>query len=299
MLTKIVMCLLMLAIDVNASAVLDSLNKAMLEKDTLVCVGLDPDPSKMPLEMMALDLPLNERVYAFLVSVVDITADHVCAYKAQKAFFDDLKGGQDLLVKIVRYVKSNHKGIPVFIDCKIGDTENTMGAYMNHLFDRVKADGVVVNPYMGDDVFLPFYDDPEKVALVMVQTSNPSAKIVQELKLSSGEFLWEKTLDFTINRWNKKKNLIAILSSNSQDYDYRALRKTIPDEMPILLAGVGAQGVSLSVLKDLLDQRGTGVFVNSSRGILYPYPIESTEWRTRILEETVKLKDQINEIRHH
>jgi orotidine-5'-phosphate decarboxylase len=289
---------MMFAIDVYANKVLDNLNRGMKEKDTLVCVGLDPDPSKIPLEIMQLDLPQTQRIFLFLSQVVDITADHVCAYKLQKAFYDDLEGGDELLAKTVGYIQNRHQEIPVFVDCKIGDTENTMNAYMHHLLDHIKADGIVVNPYMGDDVFQPFYQRPDKVALVLVQTSNPKAKVIQELKLSSGELLWERILQLTLNRWNQCQNLIPILSSNTEDYDYQSLRKMIPDQTPILLAGIGAQGGSLSVLRDLLNRNKAGVFVNSSRGILYSYNVDSKNWRDRILEETLKLKKQMNEIRY-
>ena len=289
---------LLLTVQAYTNVVLDNLNGRMIEKDSLVCVGLDPDPSKIPLEIMGLDLSLEERVYLFLTNVIDITAEHVCAYKLQKAFYDDFRDGHDLLVRVVKYIKSNHGGIAVFIDCKIGDTENTMSAYIHHLFEQVNADGIVVNPYMGDDVFLPFYSDAEKVALVLVQTSNPSAKIVQELKLSTGELLWEKMLQLTLNRWNKNQNLIPILSSNTEDYDYKSVRRAIPEGTPILLAGIGAQGGNLSVLRDLLNTSRAGVFINSSRGILYPYSVESDSWREKILQETVKLKEQINAIRY-
>lgn len=104
-------------------------------------------------------------------------------------------------------------------------------------------------------------------------------------------------LELTLNRWNKNENIILILSSNSLNYDYSSIRKKIPQNVPILLAGIGAQGGNSEVMKHLLDDNKRGVFVNSSRGILYSYKTSSTEWKNSILNEVIKLKTELNEIR--
>lgn len=271
-----------------------NLRNRMINQDTLVCVGLDPDISRMPSEIMQLSLPIEEKVYLFLTSVIDITATHVCAYKLQKAFYDNFEQGHTLLIRVIGYIKQTFPGIPVFIDCKIGDTENTMAIYIHNLFDQLSADGIVVNPYMGDDVFLPFQKDPNKIALVMVQTSNLNAKIIQEMRMDTGCFFWERVLELTLHRWNTAQNIIVILSSNTFDYNYKSLRQKIPKNVPILLAGIGAQGGNLSALKDLLNDEKIGVFINSSRDILYPYSPENSLWKDEIFQATLSLKKQIN-----
>lgn len=251
------------------------LDERMQLVDSLACVGLDPDLNKMPLSITRLKLTSEEQVYLFLTQVVDITAPHVCCFKVQKAFFDQFDHGHGLLRRVCQYVYAKYPDIPVFIDCKIGDIDNTMTAYMNLIFKDFGANGVVVNPYMGDDVLEPFLNDAHKTALVLVQTSNPNAKIVQELQLEDGSMLWEEILDLALNRWNKNENIILILSSNTPGYDYTSLRKKIPQNVPILLAGIGAQGGNSEVMKQLLDNNKRGVFVNSSRGVLYPYDVSS------------------------
>ncbi len=271
---------------------------AMQKKNSLVCVGLDPDFDKIPFVLKTFHLPKEEIIYSFLTKVIDITAEHACAFKIQKAFYDQYPKGHNLLRRIVQYINTHYQDTPAFIDCKIGDIDNTMQAYVHNLFDHMQADGIVINPYMGDDVFSPFLSDPSKTALVLIQTSNPSAKIVQELPLSSGEMLWEKVLTFTLERWNQNQNLILILSSNSENYDYQNIRKKIASHVPILLAGIGAQGGNLSVLKDLLNENGLGVFVNSSRGLLYPYSVDCKNWEEKVEQETIKLKNRINAIRY-
>lgn len=278
------------------NAVIEKLDKRMDKADSLVCVGLDPDITKMP-QVFQEKKEREDAVFSFLSQIVDITAPHVCAYKVQKAFFDEFDKGHELLRNLLRYIHDNYQDIVVFIDCKIGDIDNTMKTYMRLLFDNIKADGVVINPYMGDDVMEPFIQDKKKVGIVLVQTSNPNAKVVQESILNDGKFLWEKILDLTIDRWNLNKNLIVVLSSNSSN-DYSEIRKKIPQEMPILLAGIGSQGGSVNIMKQLLNDRKKGVFVNSSRSILYPYEPSDVLWKEKILRAVLELKQALNNIRN-
>lgn len=224
-LTLLMLFILILPLE-GLNTTFHNLRSRMINQDTLVCVGLDPDISKMPSEIMKLSLPVEEKVYLFLASVIDITATHVCAYKLQKAFYDNFEQGHNLLIRVIGYIKQTFPGIPVFIDCKIGDTENTMAIYIHNLFNQLSADGIVVNPYMGDDVFLPFQKDPNKTALVMVQTSNLNAKIIQEMRLDTGCFFWERVLELTLHRWNTAQNIMVILSSNTFDYNYKSLRQS-------------------------------------------------------------------------
>lgn len=284
--------------NLNANEVLKKLDIRMATSNSLVCVGLDPDITKMPESIMnSSEQTVEDKVYKFLKQVIDITAPHVCCYKLQKAFYDQFDLGHMLLKKVVAYIHEQFNDIPVFVDCKIGDTDNTMKAYINLLFKDIQADGIVINPYMADDVFLPFAEDDKLVGIVLVQTSNPGAKVIQELQLIDGKKLWEEILTLTLKRWNKNKNLIVVLSSNTEKYDYKAIRQSIPQEVPILLAGIGAQGGNPMVLKQLLNDNKRGVFVNSSRGILYPYPIDTNNWQQHVLNAVIELKDSLNSIR--
>ena len=277
--------------------IFDALDEQMVKADSLVCVGLDPDISKLPLSIIDQTLSPEENIYKFLVEVIDITAPHACSFKLQKAFYDKCDRGHWLLKKTVTYIHERYPGIPVWVDCKIGDVDNTMKAYMDLLFDDIGADGVVINPYMGDDVLAPFLNDAKKTSIVLVQTSNQNAKVVQELLLANGRMLWEEILSTVLNRWNCNKNLIVVLSSNTFKYDYKFIRQQIPQDVPILLAGVGQQGGDPRALKDLLNDKKRGVFVNSSRGILYPYDQSDKEWRSAILRAVIDLKNTLNFVR--
>lgn len=281
-----------------AHEVFRKLDARMVKTNSLVCVGLDPDITKMPLSLMSSDQALEDNVYSFLTQIIDITAPHACSFKLQKAFYDQFERGHRLLRNIVRYIHKNWPDIPVFVDCKIGDTDNTMKAYMHLLFEDIQADAVVINPYMGDDVFEPFIQDVSKVGIVLIQTSNPNAKVVQELKLAHGKILWQEMLQLTLDRWNKNNNLMVVLSSTTDAQNYTSIREQIPQDMPILLAGIGAQGGNPIVMKQLLNNDKRGVFVNSSRGILYPYTPENSAWQSAVLKAVIELKEMLNDIRN-
>jgi orotidine-5'-phosphate decarboxylase len=267
------------------------LDERMAKAKSLVCVGLDPDISKIPNCFHGLP---EERIEEFLTQVVNITHPHVCAYKIQKAFFDRWDGGHALLRNLVRYIIEMYSDIPVFVDGKSGDVYHTMEAYINSILFDIGADGMTVNPYMGLDVIRPFFALRHKAAIVLVQTSNPDARVVQELQLRDGRKVWEAILDYVVGTWNDAGNLIPVLSANSQD-NLLGARQKIPQDMPILLAGYGSQGGSLDQLKYLKNKNGRGVFVGSSRGILYPYSPSDKDWKQKILEAVVEMKEKTNE----
>ena len=129
------------------------------------------------------------------------------------------------------------------------------------------------NPYLGDDVMRPFAELPDKAAIVTVKTSNPDAAIVQDVILQDGRPLWKYILELMVNRWNGAGNMIPVIGSTT-DIDLSGVREIIPDEMPVLFGGYGVQGGTTKHLRQLLDSERRGVFVNSSRGILYPYDIQ-------------------------
>lgn len=266
----------------------------MKSHDTLVCCGLDPDLTRMPDEILGAQISDEDKVLLFMKEIIDLTAPHICAYKAQKAFFDLLPGGHTVLQEVIKYVHENHPTLSVIIDCKIGDIDNTMEAYIENLFGHLKADGIVVNPYMGDDVMDPLSSFPDKAIVALVKTSNSGGSIVQNTLLENGQQMWRYMLDLVLNRWNQSKNMIPVLSSTAQS-NFAELRTSIPEKTPILLAGVGAQGGNLNEVAGLLNADGIGPFVNSSRGILYPEG--QKPWREGVVTAVQDLKNALNQIR--
>ena len=157
-------------------------------------------------------------------------------------------------------------------------------------------DGIVVNPYMGDDVMAPMTSYPEKGIVTLVKTSNPGGGVVQDVLTKEGIPLWQHVLKLTVGRWNSVGNMIPVLSSTA-DIDLDEARKLIPDETPILLAGVGAQGGSRDSLRKLLNSKRSGVFVNSSRGFIYAETKGHKTWQDAIVKASELMKNELNEER--
>jgi orotidine-5'-phosphate decarboxylase len=271
---------------------LELLRQAAIRNNTIACCGLDPDVEKLPLELRK-EVTDEDAARRFLEIVIDLTAPHICCYKVQKAFFDIFSGGHELLKHTIHYAHVHHPELPVFVDAKIGDVGNTMNIYLRNIFGELDADGVVVNPYLGDDVMRPFAELPDKAAIVTVKTSNPDAAIVQDVILQDGRPLWKYILELTASRWNDAGNMVPVIGSTA-DIDLGDVRRIIPDEMSVLFAGYGVQGGTTKHLRQLLDSERRGVFVNSSRGILYPYDVQSPLWRDAILQAVMDLQNTLN-----
>lgn len=171
-----------------------------------------------------------------------------------------------------------------------------MTAYTHNLFTLLQADGIVVNPYMGDDVMIALAKFTDKAIVVLAKTSNPSGGIIQDIILQNGWPLWRYVLDLIVNRWNKSGNMIPVIPATAQ-INTSEIRLLIPDNMPILLAGVGAQGGNFTGLRQLLNSKNIGVFVNFCRGILYPAQ-SGEEWHIAIKQAAVELKNILNQERN-
>ncbi len=279
--------------DMQTRNFMEMLKESITRSKSLVCCGLDPDITKIPKEITECSSTDKGKAFEFLTTVVDLTAAHVCAYKLQKAFFDVFEDGDKLLAETVRYIKTKYPTIPIILDYKVGDISNTMDAYMHNIFDKIGVDAVVVNPYMGDDVLAPFKNLHDKAAIVLVKTSNQGGDVVQNIPASDGRPLWQHVLDLVVNRWNTSQNLMPVIST-TEDVDFAAIRKAIPANMSIFLAGFGTQGGKIENVGRLLDSHGKGVVINSSRAILYPYEKEDKDWRSAIEKSVIDMKTAIN-----
>ena len=155
--------------------------------DTLLCVGLDPDLARLPEELAG----KPDAIYSFCTGIVDATADLVCAFKPQIAYFAS-EGAEDALNRVVAYIHSNHPGIPVILDAKRGDIGSTAKHYAEEAFDRYGADCVTLSPYMGGDTLDPYLAYAEKGAFVLCRTSNKGGDDLQMIDLGGGERLFER-----------------------------------------------------------------------------------------------------------
>jgi len=228
----------------------------------LLCIGLDPDPAKMPSELRQLADPL----LAFNRRIVDATADISAAYKPQAAFYSAL-GAEAELEASIRYIRARAPHALVILDGKRNDIGNTAQAYAREAFERYAADAVTVNPYMGSDSILPFVARPDRGAILLCRTSNPGARDFQDL-LVDGLPLYRRVAERAARDWNGLQNLMLVVGA-TYPAEMAELRAAHPG-MTFLVPGMGAQGGDLeSMLAAGLNADGTGLLVNSARGVIY------------------------------
>lgn len=270
------------------------LNNSILHKNSIVCCGLDPDITKFPNEVRR--FPIKRSITQFLMKVIDVTHRNVAAYKIQKAFFDMHPFGYEVLCDVIEYIRIVDRSIPVILDSKVGDIENTMEAYFEAAFLKFQVDAITVNPYMGPDVWIPLRKYSDKAGLVLVKTSNQSSRVIQDSPLIDGRPFWQHVLDLIIKEWSKECCLLPVLSGHTHS-DLEGIRLILPDGMPVFFAGAGAQGANMGNIRFLLDSKGQGVLVNSSRGLLYPYEINDVHWLEKIQKTTECFKEKLNRYR--
>ena len=256
----------------------DKLDKAISKNNSLVCVGLDPDPTK---------LKKGQTQFEFNKTIIDQTADLVCAFKPQIAFYEaaGLKGLEDL-EKTIKYIHENYQSVPVILDAKRGDVGHTSEMYAKEVFDIYGANAVTVNPYCGFDSLEPFFERRDKGVVVLCRTSNPSAVDFQDLKID-GEPLFIKVARKVVDWDNEYKNLLMVVGATYPN-EMKKIRE-IASEMTFLVPGVGSQSGDLeNTLKNGLRKDGMGLIISSSRGIIYAQDSKLA---------AQKLKDEINKHR--
>ena len=160
----------------------ESLKLAWRHNDSLVCVGLDPEPSRFPAHLR--DQP--DAIFAFCRAIVDATADLVCCYKPQIAYFAAHRA-EDALERLIAHIHAQHPGVPVILDAKRGDIGSTAQQYAIEAFDRYGADAVTLNPYLGRDSVQPFLERADKGVVLLCHTSNPGAADLQELSVRNAD----------------------------------------------------------------------------------------------------------------
>ncbi|HZE42873.1 MAG TPA: orotidine-5'-phosphate decarboxylase [Steroidobacteraceae bacterium] len=240
----------------------ERLSRAQQTSGSLVCVGLDPDPAKLPPDLGK----ESSSLYAFNRRIVDATFDIAAAYKPQIAFYSAV-GAEDQLVLSIRYIRQRAPAALVILDAKRGDIGNTAEAYAREAFDRYGADAVTVNPYMGEDSVRPFLARKDRGALLLCRTSNSGAKDFQDL-LFDGLPLYRHVARHAADHWNQHGNLMLVVGA-TVPREMAQLRAAHP-EVPFLVPGIGAQGGDLqATLAAGLDAHGAGLLISASRSIIY------------------------------
>lgn len=232
---------------------------AIREKKSVLCVGLDTDPEKIPNHLFTEEDP----VFAFNKAIIDATKDYTVAYKINTAFYEaqGLKGWASL-AKTLDYIP---KDIFTIADAKRGDIGNTSEQYARAFFHTHPFDSITVAPYMGADSVRPFLGFPGKWTIVLGLTSNAGSQDFQ-LQPAGDGLLYEQVLR-TVASWGTPENLMFVIGATRED-QLQHVRSILPDHF-FLIPGVGAQGGDVAtVCKNALN-KDAGILINVSRGVIY------------------------------
>jgi orotidine-5'-phosphate decarboxylase len=259
----------------------DKLLDACRKNNSLLCVGLDPDPQQIR----------ADGIYEFTSAIIEATADLVCAFKPNFAFFE-ARGlqGMKALEETIRFVPPH---LPVIGDAKRGDIGNTARAYAVSVFETLGCDAVTVSPYLGLDSIQPFIDYENRGVFILCRTSNKGAEDFQDLRDVSGKPLYE-AVAVKANEWNIKNN-IGLVVGATYPQELKRIRDICPS-MPLLIPGIGAQGGSLEqAVKFGVDSRGEKAIVSVSRQILYAS--RGKDFARAARQAAVDIRNAINSVR--
>jgi len=242
------------------------LQSAWASQGSMLCVGFDPDPKRLPPALQG----KPEGIFEFCREIADATADLVCLFKPQFAYFASQRA-EAQLEKLIKHLKDRYPHIPVILDSKRGDIGSTADHYALEAFERYGADAVTVNPYMGFDTIEPYLKHPGKGVIVLCRTSNPGGSDLQFLNVGpKGEPLYLHIAQLAARQWNSSGQIGLVVGATFPEEIAKV--RAIVGNMPLLIPGIGAQGGDIEATVkagSIADAPGTGMIINSSRAILY------------------------------
>jgi orotidine-5'-phosphate decarboxylase len=266
---------------------------AQIERtNSLVCVGLDPDPARFPERLSGMGR--REAIVAFNRAIVEATADLVCAYKPNLGFY--VAQGIEGIAALLETRELIPAEIPVILDCKVGDMGSTATAYAAGYFGEWEFEAVTANPYQGEDSLAPFLTYPDRAVFVLSRTSNPSSADLQDAILSEPSEPLYMRIASRANQWQRDYPAqVGLVVGATRPRELAEIRAACP-KLPILLPGVGAQegDIEASVANGIAAD-GAGLIVSSSRGIIYAGG--GPDFAERARDAAISLRDQINAVR--
>lgn len=237
----------------------EMLEQRWRDADSMLCVGLDPNPARMPASVQG-------RVGDFCRAIVEATADLVCAFKPQIAYFAAMRALPEL-EELIAYIHERHPGIPVILDAKRGDIGSTAKAYAREAFEVYGADAVTVSPYMGFDTVEPYLEYEDRGVILLCRTSNPGGRDIEMLQAGERR-VFEHVAAMAAQAWKDHDQLGLVVGATYPE-EMAGVRAIAPG-MPFLVPGIGAQGGDiLAAVRAGLDRNGRGMIINSSRAVLY------------------------------
>lgn len=267
--------------------------KAQWGKGKFVCVGLDSDYSKIPESVRRADVEAT--MFQFNRAIIEATHDVVGFYKPNIAFYEaQFIDGLRALKSTIDFIHSIAPSVPVILDFKRGDIDNTNNGYVQLAFDWLNADAVTVHPYLGAEAMQPFLGRSEKGIIVLCRTSNKGADEFQDQRLPFGKLgtpLYQYVAHQVESKWNQNGNCGVVVGATYPN-ELQHVRQIVGHDMPILIPGIGAQGGDLEkTVAAGKNSRGQGMIINSSRGIIFASKEE--DFANAARRETQKLHDAI------
>ena len=283
--------------------------------DSMLCVGLDPDPARIPAHLGT----GPEAIDRFCRDIIAATADTVCAFKPQIAYFA-AQGAEDVLAGLIAHIHAEYPGIPVILDAKRGDIGSTARQYGVEAFDRFKADALTLSPFMGFDSIEPYFEWAGRGLILLCRTSNPGGNDLQALSVlpagdatgtpsgapsphqsasdtassTQPEKLYEHLARLAAGPWNVNGELGLVVGATFPDELARV--RALAPRLPLLVPGVGAQGGDVNAtVRAGLDADGYGLVINSSRAILYAG--KGTDFADQARKAAVATRDAIRAAR--
>lgn len=273
---------------------IDALRGAEALNDSMLCIGLDPDPAKFPGSWK--DDP--SRIFDFCATIVDSTKDLVIAFKPQIAYFAAQRA-EEQLERLIAHIHKVAPAVPVILDAKRGDIGSTAEQYAREVFERYRADAVTLSPFMGFDSIEPYLAYDGKGAILLCRTSNPGGADLQAQRLPSGDRLFEHIARLAHGAWNRSGQLALVVGATFPA-EIERVRQLAPT-LPLLIPGIGAQGGdAFATVRAGWRGDGNGrtvapIIVSSSRAVLYASRGENFAEAARAAAQATRLA--LNEAR--
>ena len=245
----------------------EHLARAEAQNDSMLCVGLDPDPAKFPAPWQG----DANRIFDFCAAIVDGTKDLVIAFKPQIAYFAAHRA-EAQLERLIAHIHEVAPAVPVILDAKRGDIGSTAEQYAHEVFERYCADAVTLSPFMGFDSVEPYLRYEGKGAILLCRTSNPGGADLQGQTLGNGDRLFEHIARLAGGAWNSGGQLALVVGA-TYPQEIERVRELAPT-LPLLIPGIGAQGGDAAATVKAgwrgANGRATApIIVSSSRAVLY------------------------------
>ena len=238
---------------------------AQATNQSMLCVGLDPEPAKFPGAWK--DDP--SRIFDFCAAIVDATKDVVCAFKPQIAYFAAQRA-EDQLERLMAHMRAVAPQVPVILDAKRGDIGATAEQYAREAFERYRADAVTLSPFMGLDSIEPYMKWAGKGLILLCRTSNLGGSDLQAQRLQDGTLLFEHIARLAAGEWSRGKRgvQLALVVGATFPAEVARVRELAPT-LPLLIPGIGAQGGDAEATVRAGWRPGGPIVVSSSRAVLY------------------------------